>query len=183
MGSGIAEVCARAGYSVVVRVLDPDHAEAGRARIESSMERAVRHGQVGGEDREAAVGRISFVTDLGALADAGLVLEAIPERLEEKRALFVQLAGVCREATILATNSSSLPVIDLGAAFGSPDRVVGLHFFNPAPVMRLVELVETVATAPSVREEAGEFAASLGKTVVACRDRAGFVANLLCSRI
>src|SRR5207249_8479048 len=107
------------------------------------------------------------------------VVEAVPERLEAKRAVFAELESAARPDAILATNTSSLPVIDLAAASGRPEQVVGLHFFNPAPVMKLVELVATVATAPSALAEARRFAESLGKTVVPCRDRAGFIANLL----
>jgi 3-hydroxybutyryl-CoA dehydrogenase len=178
MGSGIAEACARAGRRVDVLVLDTDHAEDGRARIANSLDRAIAAGRLSGPERDAALEAIGFTTDAGDLADSGVVIEAVPERLELKRAVFRDLGAACPNA-ILATNTSSLSVIQLAAASGAPGRVVGLHFFNPAPAMELVELAVTVATEPAVRDAAAEFARSLGKTVVACRDRAGFIANVL----
>src|SRR6266542_1569574 len=178
MGAGIAEACARAGQRVDVLVLDTDHAEDGRARIAKSLDRAIAAGRLSGPERDAALEAIGFTTDVGDLAESRVVIEAVPERLELKRAVFRDLGAACPDA-ILATNTSSLPVIHLAAASGAPGRVVGLHFFNPAPVMELVELAVTVATEPVVRDAAAEFARSLGKTVVACRDRAGFIANVL----
>jgi 3-hydroxybutyryl-CoA dehydrogenase len=179
MGSGIAEACARAGHDVVVRVLDEAHLKSGRSRIEDSLGRAVAQGRLEDAERDAALERIRLTTDASDLGAADLVVEAVPERLEAKQQVFAELQSACRPDAVLATNTSSLPVIELAAASNRPEQVVGLHFFNPAPVMRLVELVETVATAPSVLDTALRFADSLGKTVVACRDRAGFIANLL----
>ena len=178
MGSGVAEAAARAGHHVVVRVLDGRHESEGRDRITASLDRAVAAGRITEREMEEALRRISFHSRLDALVEVDLVVEAIPERLEDKRALFAELADAC-PAAVLATNTSSLPVIELAVASGSPERVVGLHFFNPAPVMKLVELAETVATSAEASTRARRFAGSLGKTVVACRDRAGFIANLL----
>ncbi len=178
MGSGIAEACARAGQRVDVLVLDTDHAEDGRARIANSLDRSIAAGRLSEPERDAALEAIGFTTDAGDLAESGFVIEAVPEHLELKRAVFRDLGAACPNA-ILATNTSSLPVIHLAAASDVPGRVVGLHFFNPAPAMELVELAVTVATEPAVRDAAAEFARSLGKTVVVCRDRAGFIANVL----
>lgn len=178
MGAGIAEACARAGHEVIVRVLDDEHATRGGAAIRAALERGVAAGRLEAKHRDDALGRITFVTDPAALAPAGVVIEAVPERLDLKRAVFEELARTCPDA-VLATNTSSLPVIELAVAAGTPERVLGLHFFNPAPAMRLVELAQTVATSAASLRTAREFAESLGKTVVVCRDRAGFIANLL----
>ena len=178
MGAGIAEACARAGHRVVVAVRDDARAGAGRRRIEESLGRAVDSGRVDAAGRDEALARIGFVTDLGSLEEARIVVETVPELLEAKREVFRGLGAACPEA-ILATNTSSLPVVELAAASGRADRVVGLHFFNPAPAMPLVELAVTVATDPQVGDAAAAFARSLDKTVVVCRDRAGFIANLL----
>jgi 3-hydroxybutyryl-CoA dehydrogenase len=178
MGSGIAEAAARAGWSVVVNVLDERHAAEGRRRIEASLRRSWEAGRLDAQHVREALGRISFGTDLTSLAGTSLVVEAIPERLADKRALFADLSRACPQS-VLCTNTSSLPVIELAVATGSPERVAGLHFFNPAPVMKLVELATTVATSEEARRRARSFAESLDKTVVACRDRAGFIANLL----
>jgi 3-hydroxybutyryl-CoA dehydrogenase len=178
MGAGIAEAAARAGYQVEVRVLDDRHASEARQRIAGSLHRARETSRIEAQDVQRSLEHISFHTSLDALAGVDLVVEAIPERLEAKRDLFRELAEACPGA-VLASNTSSLPVIELAVAAGSPDRVVGLHFFNPAPAMKLVELAETVATSPEASATARRFAESLGKNVVACRDRAGFIANLL----
>jgi 3-hydroxybutyryl-CoA dehydrogenase len=179
MGSGIAEAFARAGATVRVVVLDDAHAAAGQYRIGDSLRRSVEHQRLTDEEAVQAARRISFVFDLAELAEVSLIIESIPERLDAKREVFASMGGVCKPEAILATNTSSLPVIDLGAASGRPNRVIGLHFFNPAPVMRLVELVGTVATDQDALDEARRVTESLGKTVVSCRDRTGFIANLL----
>jgi 3-hydroxybutyryl-CoA dehydrogenase len=180
MGSGIAEACARRGFRVVVVVRDLAHEDAGRARIAASLDRALADGRIDAAERDSAAAAISFARSITDLADEhlGLVVEAVPEQLEIKREVFSRLGAACPEA-VLATNTSSLPVIELAAASGMPGRVVGLHFFNPAPAMPLVELAVTMATEPAVRDDAAEFARGLGKTVVECRDRAGFIANVL----
>jgi 3-hydroxybutyryl-CoA dehydrogenase len=178
MGSGIAEAAALAGNRVVVRVKGDRHAAEGRGRIEASLGRSREAGRLSAEDARRALERISFRTDVASLEEASIVVEAVPERLDLKRDVFVELSEACRDA-VLATNTSSLPVIELAVITGSPDRVVGLHFFNPAPAMKLVELAGTLATSQDTLERARDFARSLGKTVVECRDRAGFIANLL----
>lgn len=175
MGSGIAAAAARAGHDVVVRVLDEAHEQEGRGRVAASLAGTTR----GHPEIEDDLRRVAFVTELASLTDRELVVEAIPEDLEAKRSVFAELGEHAGAEAVLATNTSSLPVIDLATASGVPERVVGLHFFNPPPVMELVELAETVATSSDVRDRARAFVGSLGKTVIVCRDRPGFIANLL----
>ncbi|GAB3976301.1 3-hydroxybutyryl-CoA dehydrogenase [Actinoallomurus acanthiterrae] len=181
MGSGIAEVCARSGLDVIVREIDESAAEAGRARIEKSMRRAVDAGKLGGDDRDAALARLSFTTGLDALADRDLVIEAATENPQVKAALFTELdAVVKRPDAILATNTSSIPIVQVARATTRPAQVVGLHFFNPVPVQRLVEVIPSVLTAEAVLERARGFATEvLGKTAITAPDRSGFVVNAL----
>jgi 3-hydroxybutyryl-CoA dehydrogenase len=181
MGSGIAEVCARAGLDVVVHEVSPDAADAGRARIEKSLGRGVERGKLATEERDAALGRLSFVTNLAAMSDRQVVVEAVTEDESLKLDIFRALdEAVTDRGALLASNTSSLPITRLATATSRPDRVVGLHFFNPVPVMRLVELVSTVLTADEAMVAATEFAGGvLGKTVIRAKDRAGFVVNLL----
>ncbi|MBW3589744.1 MAG: 3-hydroxyacyl-CoA dehydrogenase family protein [Actinobacteria bacterium] len=179
MGAGISEVSARAGYKVIFKEVDEARVEAGYERIRHSLSRAESSGKIERKDLEETLARIQGTSNVKDLADADLVIEAIPEKLEIKRAAFSQLEGILKPEAILATNTSSLPVIELGVATNRPQRVVGIHFFNPAPVMELVELVKTVTSTPEVLETARIFVESLGKTPVVCRDRAGFIANLL----
>ncbi|HSM06549.1 MAG TPA: 3-hydroxybutyryl-CoA dehydrogenase [Longimicrobiales bacterium] len=179
MGSGIAEVSARAGFHVRVREVDEAALERGRARIERSLARAVEKEKATAEERDAALDRIAYTTDLKEMVDRDLVVEAIVEELEAKEALFRELDGICPPSTIYASNTSSLTVTDMAAATDRPDRFVGLHFFNPVPVMRLVEVVRTLATSEETAEAAFEFARRLGKEPIAARDTSGFVVNLL----
>jgi 3-hydroxybutyryl-CoA dehydrogenase len=179
MGSGISEVCARAGYTVVFREVDDDRVADGMARIRHSMDRAVEKGKMDAAERDTALARISGATTFESLKDADLVIEAIPEQLGLKQEAFVTLDGLLQPNAILATNTSSLPVIEMAVKTGRPSRVIGFHFFNPAPVMGLVELVKTVVTDADVVQTAQQFASSVGKTPVVCGDRAGFIANLL----
>ena len=179
MGSGISEVCARAGYTVVFREVDDDRVGDGLARIRHSMERAVERGKLETGERDASLGRISGHTTFESLKDADIVIEAIPEHLDLKQEAFAELDTLLQPHAILATNTSSLPVIEMAVKTSRPSRVLGLHFFNPAPVMGLVELVKTVVTDPDAVESAHAFATSLGKTPIVAQDRAGFIANLL----
>jgi 3-hydroxybutyryl-CoA dehydrogenase len=179
MGSGIAEVFARGGWSVVGVEEQPDALERGRQRVEGSLARAVERGKLSAEEAGAATGRLDYVTDLTGLADCDVVVEAVPEIPELKRALFARLDEVVRPDTLLASNTSSLSVTALAAATADPGRVVGVHFFNPAPVQPLVEVITTVLTAPATLQRAREVLDGLGKTTIACRDRAGFVVNAL----
>ena len=181
MGSGIAEVCSRAGLDVVVHEVSNAAADAGRARIEKSLGRGVDRGKLAAKDRDAALGRLSFVTDLAAMSDRQVVVEAVSEDEQLKLEIFRALdREVTDPEALLASNTSSLPITRLATATSRPGRVVGLHFFNPVPVMRLVELVSTVLTSQEATSMANEFAGDvLGKTVIRAKDRAGFVVNLL----
>ena len=179
MGAGIAEVFGRAGLAVVAVEADEALVAAGRARVDGSLQRAVDRGRLDAAEREAILGRMTFTRDRQRLADADLVVEAVPERLDIKTELFDELDRICPPTTVLATNTSSLPVTQIAAATGRPGRVVGMHFFNPAPVMRLVEVVHTVLTDDDVSGAVRELAERCGKTPVVVSDRAGFVANAL----
>ncbi|WP_219468107.1 3-hydroxyacyl-CoA dehydrogenase family protein [Nonomuraea rhizosphaerae] len=179
MGAGIAEVFARAGLRVIGVEADAEALARGRGHLERSTARAVDKGRLSGERREEILGRVTLTTSRADLREADLVVEAIPEVLDYKRSLFADLDGICKPAAVLATNTSSLPVTTLAAATGRPGRVVGMHFFNPAPVMRLVEVVGTVVTEPGVLAGVSELAGRLGKSVVTVKDRAGFVVNRL----
>jgi 3-hydroxybutyryl-CoA dehydrogenase len=179
MGAGIVEVFARAGLRVVASEVDEAALERGRAHLTASTDRAVARGKLSPEDRDALVGRVTFVVGLGGLADVDLVVEAVPERLDLKRRVFGELSKVCKPSAILASNTSSLSVTEIAVSTDRPDRVVGLHFFNPAPVMKLVEIVRTVVTDPTVVVDAQALCGRLGKVGVTIGDRAGFVANAL----
>jgi 3-hydroxybutyryl-CoA dehydrogenase len=179
MGSGICEVCAKAGFDVIFHEVSDEAVAAGHERISRSVKRAAERGKMEPADADALLGRISSTTSLDGLADCQLVFEAVPEHLDLKKDVFARLDNVLPREAILATNTSSLPVIDMAVATSRPARVVGFHFFNPAQVMKLVELVHTVATDEEVLVAARDFAEKLGKTPVPCRDRAGFIANLL----
>jgi 3-hydroxybutyryl-CoA dehydrogenase len=179
MGAGIVEVFARAGLSVTAVEVHDEALVRGRGHLEHSTGRAVSRGRLDPADRDAIFGRIRFSTSLEDLAEAELVIEAVPERMELKTDVFARLDKICPPDTILATNTSSLSVTELSVATGRPGKVIGMHFFNPAPVMKLVEVVRTVVTEPSVVEDVEALAARLGKVGVTVGDRAGFVANAL----
>jgi 3-hydroxybutyryl-CoA dehydrogenase len=181
MGSGIAEVCARAGLDVVVREVDAVAAEAGQQRLTASLDRGVTAGKLSEEQRADALARLSFTTDLGELADRQLVVEAVVEDERAKVDVFRQLDEVVESPdAILASNTSSIPIMKLGIATSRPDKVVGIHFFNPVPVLRLVELVTSLMTSGETIDRANAFATDvLGKKVIRSQDRAGFVVNAL----
>jgi 3-hydroxybutyryl-CoA dehydrogenase len=179
MGSGIAEVCARGGLEVTVLETTPELVEAGRRRIETSMLHAVERGRLREDERAAAESRIATTTVLGELAQADLVLEAATEDEETKRTLFRDLDSVVRDDVVFGSNTSSIPIVELGAATSRPDRVVGIHWFNPVPVMSLIEIVRSITTSDETVEFARAFAAMLGRTTVLSRDRAGFIVNTL----
>jgi 3-hydroxybutyryl-CoA dehydrogenase len=181
MGSGIAEVCARADLDVMVREINDQAATAGRRRIEASLERAVTAGKLAGLERDAALERITLTTDLGDLADRDLVIEAATENPEVKAALFAELDRVIRRPdAILATNTSSIPIVHVARATARPQQVIGMHFFNPAPVQKLVELIPCILTSEEVADQAGAFVTgALGKTAITAPDRSGFVVNAL----
>ncbi|MET8869263.1 3-hydroxybutyryl-CoA dehydrogenase [Nonomuraea sp. NPDC004580] len=179
MGAGIAEVFARAGLRVLGVEADAEALARGRSLLEGSTARALDKGRLTEEERAAILGRVTLTTSREDLREADLVIEAIPEHLDLKLALFADLDRICKPETVLATNTSSLSVTAIAAATGRPGRVVGLHFFNPAPVMRLVEVVRTVLSEPAVADEVAGLAGRLGKTAVTVGDRAGFVVNRL----
>ena len=181
MGSGITEVCARAGLDVVVRETCPESVEAGRRRVLASLDRGLRSDKLTEADRDAALSRMHFTTDLGDLADRDLVIEAVAEDEQTKTEVFTALDKVVvRPSAILASNTSSIPIMKLGTATDRPGQVIGVHFFNPVPVLGLVELVPSLLTSGQTRARAEDFVTGvLGKQVVGSQDRAGFVVNAL----
>jgi 3-hydroxybutyryl-CoA dehydrogenase len=180
MGSGIAEVAARAGYDTVVREVTSELLDKGLARIRGSLDKAVEKGKLEATARDQAVSRLSgTVDDLSALADCDLVVEAIVENLEEKKKTLSALDEAVKAEAIFASNTSSLTITQLAMFTKRPDQFVGLHFFNPVPVMKLVEVVRTLLTSGETFDRAFEFARSLGKEPIACRDNSGFVVNRL----
>jgi 3-hydroxybutyryl-CoA dehydrogenase len=186
MGGGIAEVCAKAGVDVIVAEVNDELAERSLAGITRSLDKALDRGKLDAEGRAAALANLDFTTDIAAFADRDLVIEAVVEDIDVKTDLFKRLdAAVESNTAILATNTSSIPVTQIAMATSRPNAVVGMHFFNPATVMPLVEVVSTVLTDASVADAAAGFASdSLGKTVVRAKDRAGFIVNkLLCPYI
>ncbi len=181
MGSGIAEVFARSGLDVKVSEASGEALELGRTRITTSFETAVRRGKLSEEERDEALGRISFTTELADFADRDLVIEAVAEREDIKIAIFETLDRVVeRRDAILASNTSSIPIVKLASATSRPEQVLGIHFFNPAPVQKLVEIIPTLTTSAETVARAESFTReNLGKDPIRARDRAGFVVNAL----
>jgi 3-hydroxybutyryl-CoA dehydrogenase len=179
MGAGIAEVFARNGYQVVGVEVGDESLERGRQHVQHSTDRAVKRGKLSDDEQGELVGRINFTTNLSETKDCSLVVEAIVEQLPLKQDLFRQLDAIVSPETVLATNTSSLSVTEISAATAHPGRVIGVHFFNPAPVQNLVEIVQTVVTEPDVLDDVADLARSLEKTPVICGDKAGFIANAL----
>jgi 3-hydroxybutyryl-CoA dehydrogenase len=179
MGSGIAEVAAKAGYRTRVREVNEELARRGRGNIEKSLGRAVDKGKLEADARDEILGRISMTTSLEELSDADIIIEAVTEDLALKNEMFRTLDGVCGEHTLFASNTSSLTIADMAAATNRPHRFVGLHFFNPVPVMKLVEVVRTIAVEPQAYAAALDFARSLGKQPVEAKDTSGFIVNRL----
>jgi 3-hydroxybutyryl-CoA dehydrogenase len=181
MGGGIAEVCARAGAAVVVYEPSAELAEAGRARITASLERAKAKGKLAADEFEITQARLTFTSDLADLADRQLVIEAIVEDEAVKASVFAKLDEIVTDPdAVLASNTSSIPIMKIAAATKNPSRVLGLHFFNPVPVLPLVELVNTLVTSDEAIARVEQFAGeTLGKKVVRCGDRSGFIVNAL----
>ncbi len=179
MGSGIAQVAAAAGYETVARDVSKDIGERARARIEKSLAKFVEKGKLSAADRDAALKRLSFTTTVADLNSCDIVIEAVTEDLEVKNALWKELDALCPPQTIFASNTSSLKIAAMAAATKRGDRFVGLHFFNPVPLMPLVEVVRTVTTSDAAFTRAFAFAKSLGKEAVAAKDNSGFIVNLL----
>jgi 3-hydroxybutyryl-CoA dehydrogenase len=180
MGSGIAEVAARSGLDVVVLEADDVAVAAGRAKVEASLDQAVRRGKLADEDRAATLERLRFTCEPDVLTDRQLVVEAVPEVEQLKLDTFRTVDRFVEDGdAVLASNTSSIPIMKLAMATQRPERVIGIHFFNPVPVLPLVELVPSLLTAPDVVDEAEAFSSSLGKHVIRSQDRAGFVVNAL----
>lgn len=179
MGSGIAEQAARSGYRVIVREVDETALAAGRTRIDRSMARALERGKMTELERDEVLDRLTGTTNLADMAECDLVIEAIVENLDMKRAVFRELDMITRPAAILASNTSSVSVTALAAVTGRPDRVAGAHFFNPVPVMKLVELVRALQTSDDTLDQLRGFGVSLGKNVVVAQDTPGFIVNYL----
>ncbi len=180
MGAGIAEVCARAGLDVLVREIDVETLARGRTRIEGSFGKAVRRGKLTEGEAAAALARLAYSTDIGDMADRHLVIEAVTENEAVKLDVFATLDKVAGPGAILASNTSSIPLMKLAMATNRPDRVVGLHFFSPVPVLTLVELVVSLLTSDQTADAVERFAGDvLGKKVIRSKDRAGFIVNAL----
>jgi 3-hydroxybutyryl-CoA dehydrogenase len=179
MGSGIAQVSAAAGYETLVREVSNELCERGIGGIGKQLGKAVEKGKLAAEDRDATLGRLKGTTNLEDLKDCDIIIEAVVEDLAVKNQMWQTLDAVCGPETIFASNTSSLTIADMAAATRRPERMVGLHFFNPVPVMKLVEVVKTIATDPAVFDTAFAFARSLGKEPIVCKDNSGFVVNLL----
>jgi 3-hydroxybutyryl-CoA dehydrogenase len=184
MGSGIAQVAAQAGWQVTLRDLDEASLSRGVAAIRESLGRFAAKGKISAEDAEAAVGRITTTTELDAMADADVVVEAIYEKLEAKHEVFRALDKICKPGAVLGTNTSAIPITQIAAVTSRPESVVGIHFFSPVPMMKLVELVRGYQTSDETLASARNFAEEVGKTCVEVkRDVAGFVSNRLFSAL
>jgi 3-hydroxybutyryl-CoA dehydrogenase len=179
MGSGIAQTAAAAGFTTIVREVSDALLEKGKGRITGSLNKLVEKGKLDAGAREATLGRLRFTTKVADLKDCDIVVEAVVEDLELKRSIWKELDALCPARTIFATNTSSLTVIEQATATGRTDRFVGLHFFNPVPLMKLVEVVRTVTTSDETFQRASAFGAKLGKEPIAAKDNSGFVVNLL----
>jgi 3-hydroxybutyryl-CoA dehydrogenase len=179
MGSGIAEVCARAGNEVTVVEVDPQRADRTRRSVERSLERAVTAGKLDAASHAGVLDRLGFATDLEGLAGADAAIEAIVESETAKQQVFRELDRILPDARFLASNTSSVPIMKLAAETSRPQRVLGLHFFNPVPVLRLVEVVRSIMTSDEVLADAKDFVGGLDKEVIDSQDRAGFIVNAL----
>jgi 3-hydroxybutyryl-CoA dehydrogenase len=177
MGNGIAQVAARAGYDVVLRDVKDEFLERGMKAVDRSLQRDVDKERLGGEEKRAILGRIRTTTELSELAGAAFVVEAITESLEAKREVFRALDEVCGAAAILASNTSSISITKLGAATRRPDKVIGMHFMNPVPVMKLVEVIRGIATSDETWARTRALTEQMGKTALECNDSPGFVSN------
>ena len=179
MGSGIAEVAAKTGHEVVLRSRKQETADDMVVRLTKSLDKQVERGKLEQAERDEVLGRVSATDHLGNLADCDLVIESIVEDLDVKKALFVELEQICKPDTILATNTSTLPVVEMAMATQRPDKVCGVHFFNPAPAMQLVEIVRPLTASDETIGAVRDFATTCGKSPVEVKDRAGFIVNAL----
>lgn len=179
MGSGIAQVCGMAGFDTIVREVSDPIIEKSRGGIQKVLAKGIERGKVTAEQRDSTLSHISFTTDLAKLAECDIIIEAVVEDLEMKNAMWKDLNEVCPAETIFASNTSSLTIAAMAAACGRPERMLGLHFFNPVPLMKLVEVVRTITTSDATVETAYEFVKQLGKEPVRAKDNSGFIVNLL----
>jgi 3-hydroxybutyryl-CoA dehydrogenase len=179
MGSGIAEVCARSGYTTIVREINDDLLAKGRQRIEGSLGKAVERGKLAAAERDQTLQRLRGTTSFDDFSECDLVIEAATENPDIKRKTFAELDRVCPPHAILASNTSSIPIIQMASATGRPDKVLGMHFMNPVPVMPLIEYVRTLTTSDETLERSKQFGESLGKRIIVSKDRAGFIVNFL----
>ena len=179
MGSGIAEVAAKTGHEVVLRSRKKETADAMVASLGKSLAKQVERGKLSQEDADATLARVTATDHIGAVADCDLVIESVVEDMDVKKALFTELDGICKESAIIATNTSTLSVIDMAVATQRADKVVGVHFFNPAPMMSLVEIVRPLTASDETVASVTEFARTCGKDPVEVKDRAGFIVNAL----
>ena len=179
MGAGIAQVCAHSGYQVVISEINDELLSKGLASINSFLTKSVEKGKLSQQDKDALLSRIKGTTNTQDLADCDLVIEAVIENMDLKKKIFTELDKICPGHAILATNTSCLSIIDLATATSRPDKVLGLHFFNPVPLMKLLEIVKTIATSDDTLEIAKDFGKTLGKTAVIAQDAPGFIVNRL----
>ena len=177
MGAGIIQVLAQNGYEVVMRARRESSVEKGLATVNKNLDKMVAKEKITAEEKEAIMGRITGSTDINIIADADLVIEAATEDMEAKKALFAELNGICKPETIIATNTSSLSITEIAAASGRPDKVIGMHFFNPVPAMKLVEIIKGLATSEETKAAIVELTVALGKTPVEVEEAPGFVVN------
>ncbi len=179
MGAGIVQVCAQNGYQVIVSDINPAFLDKGLASLNSSLKKAVEKGKLTAELLDSTLNRIKGTTNIADLHDCDLIIEAATENITAKKAIFSNLAKIDHDDMILATNTSCLSIIDIAKATNRPERVLGMHFFNPVPVMALVEIVPTLMTSPEIIQQVQTFGTSLGKTVVMVKDAPGFIVNRL----
>ncbi len=179
MGAGIAQVCAQSGFTTVVREVEQAALERGMGRIDAILSKDVKKGKLSEDDRAAALSRLQPTTDLSDLRDCDIIIEAIVENIDAKREVFSTLDGICPESTVFASNTSSLTIMEMAATTKRPDRFAGLHFFNPVPVMKLVEIVRAITTSDATVATLKEFTLALGKTPIETRDSTGFIVNRL----
>ena len=179
MGSGIAQVSAQSGYNVVIREVNRELLDKGLSNIEKFLQKRVDRGKTSESDMKETLSNISGTVDIGDLADCDIVIEAIIENMELKGAVYKELSEACKPETIFASNTSSLSITEMASYTNRPDKMVGIHFFNPVPLMKLVEVARCVTTSDESFDSAYDFAASLGKTPVKCGDSTGFVVNRL----
>jgi 3-hydroxybutyryl-CoA dehydrogenase len=179
MGSGIAQVCAQSGYHVIVSEANEALLQKGLASIDSFLTRSVEKEKISRQDKDAALGRLKGTTQINDFSDCDLVIEAVNENMDLKKRIFAELDKICPQPAILASNTSALSVIEIATATSRMDRVLGLHFFNPAPIMKLLEIVQTIATGEETLNTCEEFGRSLGKTIVRAKDTPGFIVSRL----